>query len=36
MEADEFEGPSNFNVELDCDKLKRSNSRGNNSRRARY
>ncbi len=36
MEADEFEVPSNFNMELDCDKVNRSNSRGDNSRRARY
>jgi penicillin-binding protein 1A len=36
MEADEFERPSNFNMELDCDKLKRTNSRGDNSRRVRY
>ena len=36
MEADEFEVPSNFNMELDCDKVNRNNSRGYNSRRARY
>jgi penicillin-binding protein 1A len=36
MEADEFERPANFNVELDCDKVKRSNSHGDNSRRVRY
>jgi penicillin-binding protein 1A len=36
MEADEFERPGNFNVELDCDKVKKSNSRGDNSRRVRY
>jgi hypothetical protein len=36
MEADEFEVPSNFNVELDCARLKKTNSRGENSRRARY
>jgi penicillin-binding protein 1A len=36
MEADEFERPLNFNMELDCDKVKRSNSRGDNSRRVRY
>ncbi len=31
MEADEFERPSNFNIELDCDKVKRESSgrRGN-------
>jgi penicillin-binding protein 1A len=36
MEADEFEVPSNFNMELDCNKVKKSNSRGDNSRRVRY
>jgi len=36
MEADEFEVPSSFNMELDCDKVNRTNSRGSNSRRARY
>jgi len=36
MEADEFERPSNFNIDLDCDKIKRTNSRGDNSRRVRY
>lgn len=36
MEADEFERPANFNMELDCDKLKRSNARQDNSRRVRY
>jgi len=36
MEADEFEVPSNFNMELDCDKVNRTNSRGDNTRRARY
>jgi penicillin-binding protein 1A len=36
MEADEFERPANFNVELDCDKVKRQNSRKDNSRRIRY
>ena len=36
MEADEFEVPSSFNMELDCDKVNRTNSRGYNSRRARY
>jgi len=36
MEADEFEVPSNFNVELDCARLKKTNSRGENSRRVRY
>ena len=36
MEADEFERPANFNMELDCDKIKRSNARGDNTRRVRY
>jgi penicillin-binding protein 1A len=36
MEADEFERPSNFNMELDCNKVKKSNSRGEVSRRVRY
>jgi penicillin-binding protein 1A len=36
MEADEFESPGNFNMELDCDKAKRNTSRGENSRRVRY
>jgi penicillin-binding protein 1A len=36
MEADEFERPGNFSLELDCDKVKRNSSRGENSRRVRY
>jgi penicillin-binding protein 1A len=36
MEADEFERPSSFNMELDCNKVKKSNSRGDVSRRVRY
>jgi penicillin-binding protein 1A len=36
MEADEFERPANFNMELDCEKVKKGNSRGDNSRRVRY
>ena len=36
MEADEFERPSDFNWELDCDKVKKQNSRGDYSRRLRY
>lgn len=36
MESDEFERPVNFNMELDCEKVKRDNSRGDNSRRIRY
>jgi penicillin-binding protein 1A len=35
-EADEFERPSNFNIELDCDKAKKDNSRKDNYRRERY
>lgn len=36
MEADEFERPSDFKWELDCDKVKKMNSRRDNSRRERY
>jgi penicillin-binding protein 1A len=36
MEADEFERPGNFNIELDCDKVRRNTSRGESSRRVRY
>jgi penicillin-binding protein 1A len=36
MEADEFERPVNFTMELDCDKVKKTNSRKENSRRERY
>jgi penicillin-binding protein 1A len=36
MEADEFEVPANFNMELDCNKVKKSSSRGENLRRVRY
>ena len=36
MEADEFEVPSNFNMELDCDKANRQSSRRDNNRRERY
>ncbi|MDP4224621.1 MAG: penicillin-binding transpeptidase domain-containing protein, partial [Bacteroidota bacterium] len=37
MEADEFERPSNFNIELDCDKVKReSSSRRGNYLREKY
>ncbi|MCX6253533.1 MAG: transglycosylase domain-containing protein [Bacteroidia bacterium] len=36
MEADEFERPADFNMELDCDKVKKSSSRRDNSRRERY
>ena len=36
MQADEFERPTDFQVELDCDKVKRQNSSRDNSRRFRY
>ena len=36
MEADEFERPVDFNLELDCDKVKKENSRRDNSFRGRY
>ncbi len=36
MEADEFERPSNFNIELDCDKVKRESSRKGDYLRERY
>src|SRR5664279_4073270 len=36
MKTDEFEVPSNFNMELDCNKVKKNNSRNDNSRRTRY
>jgi penicillin-binding protein 1A len=36
MEADEFEKPVNFNMELDCDKVKRESSRRDNPLRNRY
>lgn len=36
MQADEFERPENFNIELDCSKAKWSNSRGENTKRTRY
>ncbi len=36
MEADEFERPSDFNWELDCDRFKKQNSGRDNSRRLRY
>ncbi len=32
METDEFERPANFNIELDCDKVKKTNSRVENFR----
>ncbi len=36
METEEFERPAEFNWELDCDKVKKHNSRSDNSRRVRY
>ena len=36
MEADEFERPPNFNIELDCDKVKRTIQRNDNYRRVKY
>jgi len=36
METDEFERPSGFNVELDCDKVKRESTRRDNPIRDRY
>jgi penicillin-binding protein 1A len=36
MEADEFEIPSGFNVEIDCEKARRDNPRRDNSIRDRY
>jgi penicillin-binding protein 1A len=36
MEADQFERPADFNMDLDCDKINRSKAKGDNSRRVRY
>jgi penicillin-binding protein 1A len=36
METDEFERPVNFNMELDCEKVKRESSRKDNPLRDRY
>jgi penicillin-binding protein 1A len=36
METDEFERPANFNMELDCEKVKRESSRRDNPLRDRY
>jgi penicillin-binding protein 1A len=36
METDEFERPPNFNVELDCEKLKKENSPRDNPLREKY
>jgi penicillin-binding protein 1A len=36
MEADEFERPSGFSMDLDCEKVKRESSRSDNPLRGRY
>ncbi len=36
METDEFEKPADFHWELDCEKVKKQNSRRENARRYRY
>jgi penicillin-binding protein 1A len=36
MESDEFESPSNFNIELDCEKIKKNSSQGRNINSKRY
>jgi penicillin-binding protein 1A len=36
METDEFEIPANFDIELDCDKVRRQNTSRDNARRVRY
>ena len=36
METDEFERPSNFNIELDCDRVKKDKSRRDKSSREKY
>lgn len=36
MEADEFEAPANFDMELDCEKVKREASRRDNYSRGRF
>jgi len=36
MESDEFERPSGFSMELDCDKVKRENTRRDNPLMDRY
>ena len=36
MEADEFERPEDFNMELDCEKVKSNNSRIESPRRRKY
>jgi penicillin-binding protein 1A len=36
LQEEEFERPSNFTMELDCDKVKKQTSRSESSRRVRY
>jgi hypothetical protein len=36
MEADEFERPAGFNMELDCEKVKWNKSRSESPRREKY
>jgi penicillin-binding protein 1A len=36
MEADEFERPGNFTLDLDCDKVNRNSSKSDYSRRVKY
>jgi len=36
LEANEFERPANFSIELDCEKVKRESSRRLNYKRERY
>jgi hypothetical protein len=36
METDEFEVPQNFNIETDCDKVKRESSRRGSYIREKY
>jgi hypothetical protein len=36
MESDEFERPSNFNIETDCDKAERENTRRGGYIREKY
>lgn len=36
METDEFERPAGFNMELDCDRVKRESSRRDNPLKSRY
>jgi penicillin-binding protein 1A len=36
LEANEFERPANFRIELDCEKVKRETARRTNYKRERY